>query len=177
MQLEQPLDVADAIAFHQVDSTKSVGNVRIKCGGASYEDMALLSRLRLTFSGRTLTAYLTLVIFNGKTGMPSFPKAGKKAKYSLGERNLLVKHTKRALLQEWAPEPIPTFLRKVGWHALPDGVAGWRVPDAVATGRARLELPARLWPKTAAGRVFARGLGAVVPGLRVFALVRDQVVH
>lgn len=82
--------------------------------------------------------------------MPSFPKAGKQVKYSLGERNILVKHTKRALLQEWAPLPIPTFLRKMGWHALPDGVAGWRLPDAVATGRARLELPPRLWPKTAA---------------------------
>lgn len=82
--------------------------------------------------------------------MPSFPKAGKQVKYSLGERNILVKHTKRALLQEWASLPIPTFLRKVGWHALPDGVAGWRLPDAVTTGRARLELPPRLWPKTAA---------------------------
>lgn len=65
LQLEQQLDVADAVAFHHIDPLKSVGNVRIKCGGASYEDMALLSRLRLTFSGRTLTAYLTLVIFNG----------------------------------------------------------------------------------------------------------------
>jgi len=107
----------------------------------------VLTGLSLSFRARTLRATVTIVIFNGRTGMPDFPKAGDDIKYSLAERSLIVRHVKKALLQEWAPQPIKNYLWRVGWHALPKGV--WRVHDKVATNCGRLPLPVAQWPKTA----------------------------
>ena len=114
--------------------------------------MALLRAHRLealtySLSARKLQATVTIVIFNGKTGFPDFPKAGDNVKYSLKERNLMVRHAKKALLQEWAPAPVKNYLWRVGWHTLPKGV--WRVHDKVATNCGRLPLPLAEWPKTA----------------------------
>ena len=148
LQMEQLPDIGGAIALQAVRPEACLGNVRIKCGGASYEDMAVLSGLTLVFQGRMLKAHVTVVIFNGKTGMPDFPKAGDSVKYSLKERNIIVRHAKKVLLQEWAPHPIKNYLWRVGWHALPKGV--WRVHDKVATNCGMLPLTVAQWPKTAA---------------------------
>ena len=95
LQIEQLQDIGSAVALQAVRPEACMGNVRIKCGGASYEDMAVLSGLKLVFQGRMLKAHVTIVIFNGKTGMPSFPKAGDAVKYDLNDRNRIVKHTKK----------------------------------------------------------------------------------
>lgn len=60
----------------------------------------MLTGLKLTFRARVLKAAVTIVIFNGRTGMPDFPKAGDEVKYTLAERNNIVRHVKKALLQE-----------------------------------------------------------------------------
>ena len=139
LQIEQLQDIGSAVALQAVRPEACMGNVRIKCGGASYEDMAVLSGLKLVFQGRMLKAHVTIVIFNGKTGMPDFPKAGDAVKYRLEERNNVVRHVKKLLLQEWSPAPVKNFLWRVGWHALPKGV--WRVHDKVATNCGQLPLP------------------------------------
>ena len=115
LEIEQLADIGSAVSLQAVRPDACIGNVRIKCGSASYEDMAVLSGLKLVFSGRKLTANVTIVIFNGRTGMPDFPKAGKDTKYTLSERDIIVKHTKKVLLQEWAPTPIKNYLWRVGW--------------------------------------------------------------
>ena len=81
--------------------------------------------------------------------MPDFPKAGDAKKYSLSERNVIVRHAKKVLLQEWAPAPVKNYLWRIGWHALPKGV--WRVHDKIATNCGRLPLPVAEWPTTARG--------------------------
>ena len=72
--LEQLNDIGSAAALQAVRPDACLANARIKCGGASYEDMAVLSGLRLTFRARMLRATVTITIFNGRTGMPDFPK-------------------------------------------------------------------------------------------------------
>ena len=145
--IEQLADIASAAAMQTARPEACLGNIRIKCGSASHEEMAVLTGLSLSFRARTLRATVTIVIFNGRTGMPDFPKAGDDIKYSLAERSLIVRHVKKALLQEWAPQPIKNYLWRVGWHALPKGV--WRVHDKVATNCGRLPLPVAQWPKAA----------------------------
>ena len=68
-------------------------------------------------------------------------------KYRLEERNNVVRHVKKLLLQGWSPAPVKNFLWRVGWHALPKGV--WRVHDKVATNCGQLPLPLAQWPKAA----------------------------
>ena len=58
------------------------GNVRIKCGTASHEEMAALTGLKLSLSNRLLTATLTITIFNGRTGNLACPASLRRGKRS-----------------------------------------------------------------------------------------------
>ena len=80
LQIEQLNDIGSAVSLQAVRPDACLGNVRIKCGTASHEEMAALTGLTLLFRGRTLTAMVTITIFNGRTGMPDFPKAGDEVK-------------------------------------------------------------------------------------------------
>ena len=90
---------------------------------------------------------LSTVTFHGKTGAPTWPKAKEVEKYSLAERNQLVKHAKRVLVQEWLPEPIVTSLVRKGWFALPAGV--WQLSDAVACQGKEIPFPKAQLPRSA----------------------------
>ena len=148
LTIPQLAHIAEAVALQAVRPEAGVGNLRIKCGGASYEDMLMLTGLKLKWNGSMLTGEITTVVFHGKTGTPTWPSANSKYKYTLAERNLIVLHAKKILVQEWSPAPIHTHLRRKGWHALPKGA--WQLPDAVAYNGAEISIPRDAWPTKSA---------------------------
>ena len=148
LTIPQLTHIAEAVALQAVRPEAGVGNLRIKCGGASYEDMLMLTGLKLKWNGSMLTGEITTVVFHGKTGTPTWPSANSKDKYTLAVRNLIVLHAKKILVQEWSPAPIHTHLGRKGWHALPKGA--WQLPDAVAFRGAQISIPRDAWPTKSA---------------------------
>ena len=72
----------------------------------------------------------TTVVFNGRTGEPRFPAGPKGEGLIKEEREAVVAYAKRLLKQKWSAAPIPSHLRRKGWHLLPATV--WKLATAVA---------------------------------------------
>jgi len=148
LELESQAHIGEVLSIHAERPEYGVANLKIKSGGASYEDMTMLTGLTLRWTGAKFEAELTTVTFHGKKGTPTFPKAGTVDKYTLAERGAIVKQAKKILLQEWSPAPIKNHLVKKGWYALPKGT--WQFSDAVAYKGAEIALPRAQWPTCAA---------------------------
>ena len=91
--------------------------------------------------GRYFEATISTVIFNGKSGDPSWPAIPKPEKdegeeedederMTVAEQQNIVSHAKEVLRQRWAPRPIPHKLITKGWPDLPKAV--FKLPQHIA---------------------------------------------
>jgi len=140
LQVDQLADLGSIINL-QEHSMGKVGtcNLRINSGATSYTDMVMVVppfnigyRVRKQKGYELITFFYrySTVVFNGKTGQPSFPAAPKGEGWTKEERKAIVGYAKRLLKQRWSPTPINSHLRQKGWHLLPDGVE--RLASSVA---------------------------------------------
>ena len=121
LELPNQTHILEVIAIHSERPDYGSCNLKIKSGGAAYEDMTMLTGLTMRWTGSKFTTIFTTVTFHGKKGTPTYPKAGEVEKHTLAERNQLVKHAKKILVQEWAPAAIKSHLYKKGRYALGKG--------------------------------------------------------
>ena len=154
--------LSEVVAFHvprPEERAIGAGNLRIRTGSATYEDLMSVFELTLRYhepaerngapamGGRYFEIELSTVVFEGKSGQPFWPampdgweldQNGKKVEYNEDEdlrlddeeRDLIVTHAKETLRQRWARTPISHALLKKGWHNLPAGV--WKLPQRIA---------------------------------------------
>lgn len=124
--------ISDVVALHVHEKAVGYGNLRIKCGRASYEDMMMVIPPLKLIAGASggFTAELDLITFHGKTGQPRWPKIMKETEqHTTAERNAMVDHAKSILKQTWSTYPIQHHLKQHGWHRLASHV--WALPTAV----------------------------------------------
>jgi len=114
--------LAELVLLHGHKMDVGLGNLRIKCGRASHEDMMMLWHIKL-YGGRDFRAEITMVIFDGKSGDPTFPKILEENpdRITTQEENVIVDHAKMVLRQTWSIYPIEHDLRTKGWVNLPFG--------------------------------------------------------
>ena len=113
-------DIADVCALHLTESNVGMGNLRVTCGAASYEDMMMIIPPLKLKGGLDFLMELSSVTFNGKDGQPDWPKiADDREQHTEAERDVLVDHAKLIMKQTWSVYPIDHGLKQRGWHKLP----------------------------------------------------------
>jgi hypothetical protein len=122
--------ISDIVGLHLSDAQVGTGNLRIKCGSTSYEEMGMVTGVKMVAGGAEFQLLLTIVTFNGKYGTPTFPKMEKKDVYNTEERNIIVDHAKLVLKQIWTTDPIRHHLRAARWTHLPSHVHKLTVAQA-----------------------------------------------
>lgn len=113
--------IADIVALHLTEANVGLGNLRVNCGAASYEDMMMVIP-PLTLIGATsgFRVELSTAVFHGKTGLPRFPKIlDEDEQLDTAEQTVLVDHAKLILKQTWATYPLKHELKRKGWQNLP----------------------------------------------------------
>ena len=117
-------EIADLVALHAGDNPVGIGNLRIKCGAASHEDMMMIiPPFKLYGGGRECKYEVSATTFNGTTGRPRWAAIADTAEqHSSVERNAMVDHAKLILSQTWTTYPIRHRLQSRGWHTLPSQI-------------------------------------------------------
>ena len=121
LQVDQLADLGSIINL-QEHSMGKVGtcNLRINSGATSYTDMVMVIpsfvigyRVRKQKGYELITFFYrySTVVFNGKTGEPTFPAAPKGKGWTKEERKHIVGYAKRLLKQRWSPTPINSTMR------------------------------------------------------------------